>query len=97
MANKTCDGNCLGCSFQQQTYCSAQRTYQMMKNEEVLFSRLSVMEEALEALEKAFSKFGEGSVFNPLVVEEPKAVEQTAEAEDEAQNGGGAENRPSVE
>ena len=60
MANKACDGNCLGCSFQQQVYCSAQRTYQMMKNEEVLFSRLAALEEAVGRFSNR------DSVFNPL-------------------------------
>lgn len=82
MAGKTCDGNCLGCSFQQQTYCSAQRTYQLMKNEEALFSHLTTMEEAIAALRDAFSKFSGGQLINPF-----------GKIEEKAQDGGGAENR----
>lgn len=74
MANKQCDGNCLGCSFQQQVYCSAQRTYQMMKNEEALFARLAVLEEAIGRFNSP------ESVFNPL--EAKKEAQKEAGAEE---------------
>ena len=86
MATKTCDGNCLSCSFQQQVYCAAQRTYQMMKNQEVFSTRLANMEEAVEALRTAFSRFNsEGVIINPLV------KPQRAEKEKDAQSEVGAE------
>lgn len=58
MAN-TCTGDCLKCSFQQQTYCSAQRTYGLMKNQEVIVSRL-------EAIEAKLSEFTSGNIINLL-------------------------------
>ena len=84
MANeRTCDGNCLRCSFQQQNYCAAQRTYQLMKNEEVLFAHLKEIEEELTALSAAVKKFeGSEPIINPL-----------QKIEGKAQDGGGAENR----
>ena len=78
---QTCTGDCLKCSFQQQTYCAAQRTYQQMKNEEVLFSHIANIEEAIAALQMAFNKFGDGQLINPFKIE------------DKAQDGGGADNR----
>lgn len=82
---KTCDGNCLTCSFQQQTYCGAQRTYALLKNQEAMFSRLANLEEALAAMKGAFERFDNGvQIINPF---EGKQM-------DKAQNGGGAENRP---
>lgn len=83
MASKTCDGNCLSCSFQQQTYCAAQRTYALLKNQETMFSRIDNLEEAIRAMEKAFNRFDTGAtIINPF------------DNTDKAQNGGGAENRP---
>lgn len=46
---KKCTGDCLKCSFQQQMYCTSQRAYQMMKNQEALFNKL-------EELSKSFAK-----------------------------------------
>ena len=88
MEGRKCDGNCLGCSFQQQTYCSAQRTYALLKNQEAMFSHIGNLEEALAAMKTAFERFGgEGKIINPFEkVESPKEAK-----EDEAQNGGGAE------
>ena len=40
MAEKICKGNCLECSMQQQIYCSAQRTYGLMKNQESIVERI---------------------------------------------------------
>lgn len=44
MAEKTCTGECLKCSFQQQVYCSAQRTYAIMNNQEAIVNRLDRLE-----------------------------------------------------
>jgi hypothetical protein len=51
MPEKKCTGECLKCSFQQQTYCSAQRTYAMMLNQEAIVARL----DRLEAMLSGFS------------------------------------------
>ena len=45
MADKACTGDCLKCSFQQQTYCSAQRTYAILKNQEAIVNRLDILED----------------------------------------------------
>lgn len=45
--NKTCTGDCLKCSFQQQTYCAAQRTYAIMENQRVIVERLERIESAI--------------------------------------------------
>lgn len=47
MAAQTCTGECLRCSFQQQTYCSAQRTYAIMLNQEAIVARLDRLESML--------------------------------------------------
>lgn len=59
MAAQTCTGDCLKCSFQQQTYCAAQRTYGIMKNQEAIVARLDAISAALEA-------FAPSQVFNPM-------------------------------
>lgn len=59
MAAQTCTGDCLKCSFQQQTYCAAQRTYGLMKNQEAIVARL-------DAIAAALSSFTPGQVFNPM-------------------------------
>ena len=45
--DRKCTGDCIKCSFQQQVYCSAQRTYGMMKNQEAIVGRLDRIEESL--------------------------------------------------
>ena len=47
MATNTCSGDCLKCTFQQQVYCAAQRTYAMMENQRVIVERLDRLEAAL--------------------------------------------------
>lgn len=42
-----CTGDCLKCTFQQQVYCSAQRTYGMMENQKAIVNRLDRLEEIL--------------------------------------------------
>lgn len=49
MAENKCTGDCLKCSLQQQVYCAAQRTFGIMKNQEVIVSRLNIIETALAA------------------------------------------------
>lgn len=47
MAEKNCNGNCLECSMQQQIYCSSQRTYGIMKNQESIVARLDYIADRL--------------------------------------------------
>ena len=44
---QTCTGDCLKCSFQQQTYCAAQISYGTMKNQEAIVARLDAIESKL--------------------------------------------------
>jgi len=44
---KSCTGDCLKCSFQQQTYCAAQRTYAILNNQEAIVNRLDRLEALL--------------------------------------------------
>lgn len=57
MPEKKCTGDCLKCSFQQQVYCAAQRTYAMMKNQEAIVERIKAIESRL---------FAETEIINPL-------------------------------
>ena len=59
MAAQSCTGDCLKCSFQQQTYCAAQRTYGIMKNQESIVAMLN-------ALDAKLSAFTPGNGFNPM-------------------------------
>ena len=56
MAENKCTGECLKCSFQQQVYCSAQRTYAMMLNQEAIVKRLDAM----------LARFEPNEIINPL-------------------------------
>lgn len=47
MADNKCTGDCLKCSFQQQIYCAAQRTYAMMENQRAIVERLDRLEARL--------------------------------------------------
>ena len=51
MAENKCTGDCLKCTLQQQIYCAAQRTYGLMKNQEVFVERLERIEAALAAFD----------------------------------------------
>lgn len=51
MAEQHCTGDCLKCSFQQQVYCSSQRTYAMMNNQEAIINRLEEIESRLRTFE----------------------------------------------
>lgn len=59
MAENKCTGECLKCSFQQQVYCSAQRTYAIMLNQEAIVNRL-------DRLDAMLSKFEPQDIINPL-------------------------------
>ena len=45
-----CTGDCLKCSFQQQVYCSAQRTYGILENQRNVVERLERIEAAIRSL-----------------------------------------------
>ena len=60
MAQSSCTGDCLKCSFQQQTYCAAQYGHAIM----------AVMPAIIERLDMLNARFGRADIFNPLVKEE---------------------------
>lgn len=57
---KQCTGDCLKCSFQQQVYCTSQRTYALLKNQEAI----------VEMLGKVLSAVSADTLINPFGVEE---------------------------
>ena len=65
--SKQCTGDCLKCSFQQQTYCSAQRSYAILKNQEAIYARLETIEKALE-----------GESLIPLEAQEGRGAENSS-------------------
>jgi len=75
MAENKCSGDCLKCSFQQQVYCAAQRSYAMMENQRAIVERLDRISEAIGSITASNNII-------PLT------------KDSEAQNSGGAENRP---
>ena len=60
MAENRCTGDCLKCSLQQQMYCSAQRTYAILKNQESIVARL-------DALDGKMARFDSSEIINPFV------------------------------
>ena len=52
---KQCTGDCTKCNFQQQTYCSAQRSYAILKNQETIIKNQEAIFSRVEALEKALA------------------------------------------
>ena len=56
MPEKKCTGECIKCSFQQQTYCAAQYGHAIMQ----------FMPAIIERLDRLESKFGQADIFNPL-------------------------------
>ena len=50
MAENKCTGDCLKCSFQQQVYCAAQRTYGIMENQRNIVERLERIDAAIQSL-----------------------------------------------
>lgn len=47
MPENKCTGDCLKCSFQQQTYCAAQRGYAIMSYMPAIIERLEKIDSAL--------------------------------------------------
>ena len=66
MAENTCSGECIKCSFQQQIYCAAQHGHAVMNNQRSIIARLERIEAALAR---------PAALINPL--EEKKAQEGT--------------------
>ena len=60
--DKKCTGECIKCSFQQQTYCAAQHGHAIM----------TYMPAIIERLDRLESKFGQAEIFNPLKEEAQK-------------------------
>lgn len=77
---QTCTGDCLKCSFQQQTYCAAQRTFGIMKNQEAIVARLDAIAASLNA-------FGPSQMINLL--------EENAQKDSGAENREPETNNPS--
>ena len=53
---QSCTGDCLKCSFQQQTYCAAQHGHAIM----------TYMPAIIEKLDAVLSRFGQADIINPL-------------------------------
>lgn len=56
---QSCTGDCLKCTFQQQTYCAAQRSYGIMKNQETIVAMLN-------SIDAKLSDFTSGQLINPF-------------------------------
>ena len=74
---KQCTGECIKCSFQQQVYCSVQRTYTIMGALNTLATKLEAIEKSLTSIESMLSSEG---LIDPFKIEE------------KAQDGRGADN-----
>ena len=66
MAENTCKGECIKCSFQQQIYCAAQHGHAVMNNQKAIVERLDRLEASIASLSKP------QALINPL---DPKAQE----------------------
>ena len=53
---QSCTGECLKCSFQQQTYCAAQHGHAIM----------TYMPAIIEKLDTLLNRFGQAEIINPL-------------------------------
>ena len=60
MAQNTCTGECIKCSFQQQIYCAAQHGHAIMNNQKAIVERLDRMETEIATISRP------GSLINPL-------------------------------
>lgn len=75
MAENTCTGECIKCSFQQQIYCAAQHGHAVMNNQRTIIARLERIENALSVMS------GPALLINPL---EERKAQQEAGAENRA-------------
>lgn len=60
MAENICTGDCIKCSFQQQTYCAAQHGHAIMNNQRAIVERLDRLEQTLSKMA------GEEELINPM-------------------------------
>lgn len=60
MAENKCTGDCLKCSFQQQVYCAAQRSYAIMENQRAIVDRLDRIAESVGSITTG------NNIINPL-------------------------------
>ena len=74
MAENKCTGDCTKCPFPQQVYCSAQRTYALLNNQESIVTMLSLMD-------KKLSKFDSIDNITPI---EKETAQNGAGAENRA-------------
>ena len=68
MAENTCSGECIKCSFQQQIYCAAQHGHAIMNNQRAIIARLDRIEasigrpaELINPLEETKAQEGAGA------------------------------------
>ena len=47
MAENTCTGECIKCSFPQQVYCAAQHGHAILQNQKAIVERLDQIEQGL--------------------------------------------------
>lgn len=52
MAENTCTGECIKCSFQQQIYCAAQHGHAIMNNQRAIVERLDRLEAAMASVSR---------------------------------------------
>lgn len=60
MAENTCTGECIKCSFQQQIYCAAQHGHAIMNNQRAIVERLDRLEAGIASIA------GPQALINPL-------------------------------
>ncbi len=63
-----CTGDCIKCSFQQQTYCAAQRGYAIM-------TYMPAIIERLDKIEADLPRFAPDGVFNPMEAQKTSGAE----------------------
>lgn len=76
-ATKQCTGDCLKCSFQQQTYCTAQRSYAILKSLETVIKNQGAIFERVEILEKSLA----GDAIIPMNAQEGRGADNKAPEE----------------
>lgn len=73
MAENTCTGECIKCSFQQQIYCAAQHGHAIMNNQRAIVERLDRLEAAMSSVSRP-----EGLI-NPLAKNDAQEADGAAE------------------
>ena len=70
MPEKKCTGDCIKCSLQQQIYCSAQYSHEILAKQHSLEDRLNSLAARLDSLTTA-----PANIINPLGTQEGSGVE----------------------